>query len=530
MVRNEYADDFLSLIKQREHLCICFNCFGTYDSEKHGFNFFFETEDSGDDEEIIGTGNEDPEVYEVGQVLDICYGDPNRIKKRGLYCKIRWKGYDADQDTWEPIEELSHCRERVQEFVIQGYSSNLLPLPGNVDVICGGPPCQGISGFNRFRNKKEPLVDEKNKQLKVFMDFVLHLKPKHVLMENVVDLMKFAGGFLGRYALGRLVHMNYQTRMGIMAAGAYGLPQFRLRIFIWGARPTERLPQYPYPTHDVAVRGCIPKEFEIVKLENKLILADAISDLPLVENSEKHDEMPYAGPPKTDFLKCIRLVKNYVLQHSVSQSWNKTLYDHRPLELNEDDHERVCLVPKEKGANFRNLLGIRRKCLASRKAVVPKYARSFRNGRSKKPFARLWWDETVPTVVTRAEPHNQAILHPEQDRVLSIRENARLQGFPDYYLSGPVKERYIQVGNAVAVPVSRSLGYALGLAIRGISDNYEPLFTLPKKFPYPRILNGQERVIDEAVIRFYSHFMSNGSVILRTIAIFNAGFVLLRNC
>lgn len=108
-----------------------------------------------------------------------------------------------------------------------------------MDVICGGPPCQGISGFNRFRNKKEPLVDEKNKQLKVFMDFVLHLKPKHVLMENVVDLMKFAGGFLGRYALGRLVHMNYQTRMGIMAAGAYGLPQFRLRIFIWGARPTE---------------------------------------------------------------------------------------------------------------------------------------------------------------------------------------------------------------------------------------------------------------------------------------------------
>lgn len=90
-----------------------------------------------------------------------------------------------------------------------------------------------------------------------------------------------------------------------------------------------------------------------------------------------------------------------------------------------------------------------------------------------RPFRRLWWDETVPTVVTRAEPHNQvntelftllhhilppvwlnlclsqylhislqAVLHPEQDRVLTIRENARLQGFPDYYrLSGPVKER-----------------------------------------------------------------------------------------
>lgn len=60
-----------------------------------------------------------------------------------------------------------------------------------------------------------------------------------------------------------------------------------------------------------------------------------------------------------------------------------------------------------------------------------------------RPFGRLWWDETVPTVVTRAEPHNQVILHPLQDRVLTIRENARLQGFPDYYkLLGPIKERY----------------------------------------------------------------------------------------
>ncbi|KAM5553603.1 DNA (cytosine-5)-methyltransferase CMT3-like [Rosa sericea] len=508
MVRNEPAEDFLSLLKQWEQLCICFNFVGTNESEKHGFNFFFKTEDTEDEDEIIGTDNEASEVYEVAQVLEICYGDPNHIKERGLYCKIRWKGYGADEDTWEPIEELSHCKERVQEFVSQGYSSNLLPLPGDVDVICGGPPCQGISGFNRFRNEEDPLDDEKNKQLKVFMDLVQYLKPKHVLMENVVDLVKFADGFLGRYALGRLVHMNYQARMGIMAAGAYGLPQFRLRIFMWGARPTERLPQYPYPTHDVVVRGCIPTEFERntvaydeghnVKLEKKLFLADAISDLPPVENSENQDEMPYGEPPQTDFQKCIRLSKNYMLQLSVSEPWNETLYDHRPLKLNEDDYARVCLVPKKKGGNFRDLLGVHvrdgvvewdpdvdREYLDSGKPLVPNYAVSFRNGTSKKPFARLWWDETVPTVVTRAEPHNQAILHPEQDRVLSIRENARLQGFPDYYkLSGPVKQRYIQVGNAVAVPVSRSLGYALGRAVRRISDD-EPLFTLPEKFPYP---------------------------------------------
>ena len=58
-------------------------------------------------------------------------------------------------------------------------------------------------------------------------------------MENVVDILKFVGGFLGRYALGRLVAMNYQARRGMMAAGSYGLPQFRMSVFLWGALPTE---------------------------------------------------------------------------------------------------------------------------------------------------------------------------------------------------------------------------------------------------------------------------------------------------
>lgn len=71
------------------------------------------------------------------------------------------------------------------------------------------------------------------------MNIVEYLKPKHVLMENVVDILKFACGFLGRYAIGRLVSMNYQARLGIMAAGSFGVPQFRLRVFLWGAHPLE---------------------------------------------------------------------------------------------------------------------------------------------------------------------------------------------------------------------------------------------------------------------------------------------------
>ena len=68
-----------------------------------------------------------------------------------------------------------------------------------------------------------------------FMDIVAYLKPKYVLMENVVDILKFADGYLGRYALSCLVAMNYQARLGMMVAGCYGLPQFRMRVFLWGA-------------------------------------------------------------------------------------------------------------------------------------------------------------------------------------------------------------------------------------------------------------------------------------------------------
>ena len=106
-------------------------------------------------------------------------------------------------------------------------------------MICGGPPCPGISGLDRFRKKENPLDDEKTKQLIVCINLVQHLKPRYVLMENLVDLVKFANGFLRHDALGCLIGRNYQVRMGMMVASAYGLPQFCMRVFLWGAQPTE---------------------------------------------------------------------------------------------------------------------------------------------------------------------------------------------------------------------------------------------------------------------------------------------------
>uniref|UniRef100_A0A453MQU2 DNA (cytosine-5-)-methyltransferase n=1 Tax=Aegilops tauschii subsp. strangulata TaxID=200361 RepID=A0A453MQU2_AEGTS len=455
-VRNEKADDFLSLLKEWAVLC---------DQYVHDNNA--EAPPSMDEEEEEGELEKDE--YVVQKLTDICYGGIDR--KSCIYFKVQWKGYGPEEDTWEPIENLSDCPLKIKEFVQEGHMRKVLPLPGDVDVLCGGPPCQGISGLNRFRNRDDPLNDDKNRQLVTFMNIVSYLRPKFVLMENVVDILQFAEGYLGRYALSRLVAMNYQSRLGIMLAGCYGLPQFRMRTFLWGALTTMVLPKHPLPTHNVVIRGGAPNAFtqsvvaydEIQNptLKNALVLEDAISDLPKVGNDQADDVMEYLVKPKTEFQRYIRLSRKEMLDYSFGDKTGPgegTLMDHCPLRLNKDDYERVKRIPFEKGANFRDLEGVRvgpnnvaefdpeipRVYLESGNPLVPEYAIKFRSGKSLRPFGRLWWDETVPTVVTSANPHSQRILHPSQARVLTVRENARLQGFPDYYrLDGPIKERYM---------------------------------------------------------------------------------------
>ncbi|TKY52206.1 DNA (cytosine-5)-methyltransferase 3 [Spatholobus suberectus] len=169
-----------------------------------------------------------------------------------------------------------------------------------------------------------------------------------------------------------------------------------------------------------------------------------VNSPPCDKFDESQDEGNYGTAARTKFQKYIRLKKN---------------------EMSLPDSQ-------EEGANFTDLPGVlvkdnkaeldplvERVMLDSGKPLVPDYAIKFVRGTSSKPFGRLWWDEIVPIMVTGAEPHNQVILHPTQNRVLTIGENVRLQGFPDCYKPcGTVKERYIQVGNTVAVPVALAMG------------------------------------------------------------------------
>ncbi|KAK7844971.1 dna (cytosine-5)-methyltransferase cmt2 [Quercus suber] len=544
-VRNETAEDFLELLKEWEKLCRRYKVSDvgrTRQSRAETLRSHKSDENSSDDEFSPGE-------YEVSRLVDICYGKPNRKGKRGLHFKVHWKGYSASEDTWEPIEALSNCQERIQDFIQNGLKLKILPLPGDVDVICGGPPCQGISGYNRFRNIDSPLADDRNRQIVVFMDIVEFLKPKFVLMENVIDILRFDKASLGRYALSRLVRMNYQARLGTIAAGCFGLPQFRLRVFLWGAHPSEKLPQFPLPTHDVIVRYWPPPEFERNTvaldedqprvLEKALVLQDAISDLPQVTSFETREEMSYQKPPETDFQRYIRSTRYEMTGSTLDDSKIKQLlYDHRSYPLGEDDYLRVCQIPKRKGANFRDLPGVvvgtdnvvrrdatEQPLLPSGKPLVPDYAFTFEQGRSKRldAFSGSLYDilygnfcyfDIVGLHVGHLQGyggmrqshcnnfpscHNQAALHPEQDRILTIREYARLQGFPDYYrFCGTIKERYCQIGNAVAVPVARALGYAMGLAFRKLIGD-EPLMTLPPNFSHSNYHQLVKSLSDESL-------------------------------
>ncbi|KAJ9537437.1 hypothetical protein OSB04_030170 [Centaurea solstitialis] len=505
-VRHTTAEDFLELLKEWEKLCKIY----VLDAPDRGLKTSDRKEPVIDESSTLDA-EVAPGEYEVSSLVDICYGDPSSTGQHGLKFKVRWKGYSPSEDTWELIQDLSDCQGHIQDFVRSGYESKILPRPGEVDVICGGPPCQGISGYNRFRNTEDPLTDERNQQIVVFFDIVNFLKPKYVLMENVADILRFAKASLGRYALSRLVHMNYQARLGIMAAGSYGLPQFRLRVFLWGALQSEKLPQFPLPTHEVIVRYHPSAEFEgntvaydegqPRKLKEATVLRDAISDLPAVTSHEDREEMAYDMPPETEFQKYIRLTKDEINGSDVkgvTDRRSSVLTDHRPYKLSEDDFHRVCYVPRRKGANFRDFPGlivgadnmVRRDTtmkpvlLPSGRPLVPDYVFTFEKGKSKRPFGRIWWDENVPTVVTFPNLHSQIAIHPEQDRVLTVREYARLQGFPDHYrFCGTVKERYCQVGNAVAVFVSKTLGYSLGMAFQKLSGD-EALMTLPPDFAF----------------------------------------------
>lgn len=324
-----------------------------------------------------------------------------------------------------------------------------LPRKGDVELLAGGPPCQGFSGYNRHRRSNDP----RNSLIEVFLDFVNHLQPPYVLFENVPGMLSLDKGRKVELLIEGFEQLGYQTRLGILQGGYYGLPQNRWRVFIWAAANSLPLPSFPEPTHqfsNTAIFGGKAFRKHVIKpLSNqenlfwhpkpKATVEDAISDLPLIENGGGCDEMDYTFKSKTDYQK-------------ISRRGAKLIYDHRCSHLGELMYERCKAIPKKPGAGWLDLP----------ENLKPRNLVRHGDERYDNRFGRLHWGGTFNTILTRAYPYWGRVFHPEQDRVISVRESARAQGFPDIVrFSGPLSARYVQVGNAVPVTVARLLGEEL---------------------------------------------------------------------
>ncbi|KAL6647284.1 hypothetical protein ACP70R_014721 [Stipagrostis hirtigluma subsp. patula] len=373
----------------------------------------------------------------------------------------------AIMDKCGDADDCISTSEAAEQAAKLGENINNLPVPGEVEFINGGPPCQGFSGMNRFN--QSPWSKVQCEMILAFLSFAEYFRPRYFLLENVRNFVSFNKGQTFRLAVASLLEMGYQVRFGILEAGAFGVAQSRKRAFIWAAAPGETLPDWPEPMHVFA-----SPELKITLPDGKYYAAarstaggapfraitvrDTIGDLPKVENGASKLTLEYGGEPVSWFQKKIR--GNMM-----------TLNDHISKEMNELNLIRCQHIPKRPGCDWHDLPDEKVKLSNGQMAdlipwCLPNTAK--RHNQWKGLYGRLDWEGNFPTSVTDPQPMGKVgmCFHPEQDRIITVRECARSQGFPDsYQFAGNIQSKHRQIGNAVPPPLAYALGRKLKEAV-----------------------------------------------------------------
>ncbi|GAB2287655.1 hypothetical protein Dimus_022025 [Dionaea muscipula] len=368
---------------------------------------------------------------------------------------------DLDDCISTPV--AAELAEKLDEKVISN-----LPRPGDVDFINGGPPCQGFSGMNRFNQSAWSKVQ--CEMILAFLSFADYFRPKYFLLENVRNFVSFNKGQTFRLALASLLEMGYQVRFGILEAGAYGVSQSRKRAFIWAASPEETLPEWPEPMFVFAgselkiTLDTNTTQYAAVRSTangapfRSVTVSDTIGDLPAVGNGASATTMEYKSEPLSWFQKTIRGDMMF-------------LTDHISKEMNELNCIRCQKIPKRPGADWRDLPDEKVRLSTGQMVdlipwCLPNTAR--RHNQWKGLFGRLDWEGNFPTSITDPQPMGKVgmCFHPDQDRIVTVRECARSQGFRDSYkFFGNILSKHRQIGNAVPPPLAFALGRKLKEAV-----------------------------------------------------------------
>ena len=320
----------------------------------------------------------------------------------------------------------------------------------SVDVLIGGPPCQGFSRvgrgkMRRLKNDPSYIHDPRNQLYLHFLRFIETLHPAYFVIENVPDMRYYEDGqgLLIDNLFNELGKMkpSYSAEWRILLAADYGVPQLRHRLFIVGNRLG--LPvNWPEHTHQE---------------ERYVTVWDAISDLPIVDIKHRADVIPYASrTPLTEYQELMR------------RGSGNELYNHQTRWHNQDDLRAFELLPE--GGRYIDLPDELRRYDSKQhpdqrnKWFRDRYRKLIRNQPSWTVEAHIGKDTYRHIYPSRAG-------EPEPPRTVSVREAARLQSFPDNFrFRGPFTQQFRQVGNAVP-PL---LALALAKAIRNdVMDNLQ---------------------------------------------------------
>ena len=376
-----------------------------------------------------------------------------------------------------PAEALASPEAEEQAAAMAPGEVAALPLPGQVDFICGGPPCQGFSGMNRFTQKGSLWSKVQNEMILSFLSYADLYRPRFFLLENVRNFVAFNKGLTFRTAVRTLLDIGYQVRFGVLNAAFYGVGQSRKRAFLLAAAPGEHMPSWPLPvtcfnspqlTFELpcGTRFCAVPQRKSAPLR-AVTVRDMIGDLPPVPNGAEDDDLGFTRPPASAFQKDIR-------------NGAPRLRNHVCKVLNEVNVKRCSLIPKESNHDWRYLRVLvdsgqveplyQTASMAKAQPIVPlclPQTEARHNG-WRGLYSRLDWEGHFPTSTTDPNPMGKVgqVFHPCQDRIVSVRECARSQGFPDTFVFvGPVSSKHRQVGNAVPPPLAAALGRELRKAL-----------------------------------------------------------------
>ncbi|USZ69015.1 DNA cytosine methyltransferase [Halorussus salilacus] len=319
--------------------------------------------------------------------------------------------------------------------------------PDAVDVVAGGPPCKGFSMANmQTRSPDNP----KNDLFMHFLRVVRDLDPAVVVMENVPGLLSMGreDGDVKDIVQSELREFGYTVQHRILHAERYGVPQARSRVFFVGVK--EGTPPFPAPTHAEGGRQKTLTN-SADDLDPVVTVGEALLDLPELPAGGGGDPvMEYDADPHSDYAAEMR-----------ADVRDDTLYNHKTTVNREKTRKRFEHIPQ--GGNWEDIPA----------ELMDDYTdRSRTHGHI---YYRLEEDEPALTV---ANFRKSMMVHPTQDRLLSIREAARLQSFPDDYrfVASRISDRQQMVGDAVPVKLAEQIGRAVAdhLANHGDASEAHP--------------------------------------------------------